>query len=216
MQYAVGFLSGIIDKLASLTGSYGLAVILLTVALRLVLLPVNIIQARSLQAMNMLKPEEDKIRKKYKDDPERLQLEIMELYRRHKVNPASGCIVLAVQWPILIAMIKSLGDNEALKAATILGLTLGEPGGWIIALLAAFTTYLGVKLSPTMGAGGQQGQAQNVMVIFMVGLMFYLGLRFSAAVSLYIITGNLLGLVEKFFVPQPEIQAEGLRSSEKR
>ena len=58
MQYVVGFLSGIIDRLAGLTGNYGLAVIGLTVAFRLVLLPVTIIQARSLQAINILKPEE--------------------------------------------------------------------------------------------------------------------------------------------------------------
>lgn len=216
MQYAVGFLSGIIDKLAGLTGSYGLAVIGLTVALRLVLLPVTIIQARSLQAMNMIKPEEEKIRKKYKDDPERLQLEIMDLYRRHKVNPASGCIVLAIQMPLLMAMIQALGANASLKGATFLGLTLGEPGGWIMAVVSAFTTYLSSKFSPTMGAAGQQGQSQNVMMIFMVGLMFYLGWKFAAAVSLYIITGNLLGLVEKFAVPQPQIGPEGLRPSEKR
>lgn len=216
MQYVVGFLSGIIDRLAGLTGNYGLAVIGLTVAFRLVLLPVTIIQARSRQAINILKPEEEKIRKKYKDDPERLQLEIMDLYRRHKVNPASSCIVLAVQMPLLMAMIQALGANEALKGATFAGLTLGQPGGWVMAIVAALTTYLSTKFSPTMGAAGQQGQAQNVMTIFMVGLMFYLGWKFAAAVSLYIITANLLGLVEKFVVPQPQIGPEGLRPSEKR
>ncbi len=216
MQYVVGFLSGIIDRLAGLTGNYGLAVIGLTVAFRLVLLPVTIIQARSLQAINILKPEEEKIRKKYKDDPERLQLEIMDLYRRHKVNPASSCIVLAVQMPLLMAMIQALGANEALKGAEFAGLTLGQPGGWVMAIVAALTTCLSTKFSPTMGAAGQQGQAQNVMTIFMVGLMFYLGWKFAAAVSLYIITANLLGLVEKFVVPQPQIGPEGLRPSEKR
>ncbi|NLA61203.1 MAG: membrane protein insertase YidC [Firmicutes bacterium] len=216
MQYVVGFLSGIIDRLAGLTGNYGLAVIGLTVAFRLVLLPVTIIQARSLQAINILKPEEEKIRKKYKDDPERLQLEIMDLYRRHKVNPASSCIVLAIQMPPLMAMIQALGANEALTGAAFAGLTLGQPGGWVMAIVAALTTYLSTKFSPTMGAAGQQGQAQNVMTIFMVGLMFYLGWKFAAAVSLYIITANLLGLVEKFVVPQPQIGPEGLRPSEKR
>ncbi len=215
MQYVVRFLSSVIDKLAALTGSYGLAVIGLTVAVRLILLPVTIIQARSLQMMNLIKPEEEKIRKKYKDDPERLQLEIMDLYRRYKVNPASSCIVLALQLPILMAMIQSLGFNESLKGATFLGLTLGAAGGWVMAVVAAVTTYLSSKFSPTMGAG-QQGQSQNVMMIFMVGLMFYLGWKYAAAVSLYIITANLIGLVERYLVPQPQGTPEGLKPSEKR
>lgn len=84
-----------------------------------------------------------------------------------------------------------------------------------MAVVAALTTYISSRLSPTMGAG-QQGQGQNVMMIFMVGLMFYLGWKFASAVSLYITTANLLGIVEKFFVPQPEPGPEGLRPSEKR
>ncbi|HHX28815.1 MAG: YidC/Oxa1 family membrane protein insertase [Bacillota bacterium] len=215
MQYVVRFLSSIIDWLAGLTGSYGLAVIGLTVAFRLVLLPLSIMQARSLQMVNLIKPEEDKIRKKYKNDPERLQMELMDLYGRYKVNPASSCIGLAVQMPLLMAMIQALGFNESLKGATFLGLTLGAPGGWVMAVVAGLTTYLSFKFSPTMGAG-PQGQSQTVMVIFMVGLMLYLGWKYAAGVSLYIITANLMGLLEKYVVPQPQLTPEGARPSEKR
>lgn len=209
MKYIVEFLSRIIDYLGTLTGNYGLAVIGLTVAVRLVMLPLTVMQGRSMVAMNTLKPELDKVQKKYKDDPERLNLEIMDLYRKYKVNPASSCIMPLLQIPILMAMVQSLGFNEALKTATFLGLKLGHPGGLPVAIIAALTTYLSVKFSPTMGGGGQAGQSQNVMIVAMMGLMIYFSWKFATAVSLYIITANLLGLVERYFVPRPETSPEG-------
>lgn len=215
MQYIVQFLSSVIDYIGNATGNYGLAVIGLTVAVRLVMLPFTIMQARSTQALNVMKPEMDKINKKYKDDPERLNMELMELYRKHKVNPASSCIMIAIQFPILMAMIQALGFNEALKGASFLGLKLGESGGLPVAAVAAITTYVSVKLSPTMG-GGQAGQSQNVMLIAMVGLMLFFAWKYDVAVSLYIVTANLLGLVERYLVPRPEITPEGAGRREKR
>lgn len=215
MQYIVQFLSSVIDYIGNATGNYGLAVMGLTVAVRLVMLPFTIMQARSTQALNVMKPEMDKINKKYKDDPERLNMELMELYRKHKVNPASSCIMIAIQFPILMAMIQALGFNEALKGASFLGLKLGESGGLPVAAVAAITTYVSVKLSPTMG-GGQAGQSQNVMLIAMVGLMLFFAWKYDVAVSLYIVTANLLGLVERYLVPRPEITPEGAGRREKR
>ncbi|MGI6633301.1 MAG: YidC/Oxa1 family membrane protein insertase [Bacillota bacterium] len=215
MQYIVQFLSSVIDYIGNATGNYGLAVMGLTVAVRLVMLPFTIMQARSTQALNVMKPEMDKINKKYKDDPERLNMELMELYRKHKVNPASSCIMIAIQFPILMAMIQALGFNEALKGASFLGLKLGESGGLPVAAVAAITTYVSVKLSPTMG-GGQAGQSQNVMLIVMVGLMLFFAWKYDVAVSLYIVTANLLGLVERYLVPRPEITPEGAGRREKR
>ena len=183
MQYIVQFLSSVIDYIGNATGNYGLAVMGLTVAVRLVMLPFTIMQARSTQALNVMKPEMDKINKKYKDDPERLNMELMELYRKHKVNPASSCIMIAIQFPILMAMIQALGFNEALKGASFLGLKLGESGGLPVAAVAAITTYVSVKLSPTMG-GGQAGQSQNVMLIVMVVIMHLCAWKFDVAVSL--------------------------------
>lgn len=215
MQYIVQFLSSIIDYLGKMTGNYGLAVVGLTVLVRLVMLPFTIMQARSTQALNLMKPEMDKIQKKYKDDPERLNMELTELYRKYKVNPASSCIMIVIQFPILMAMIQALGFNAALKEATFLGLKLGQPGGWVVAVMAALTTYVSVKFSPTMG-GGQPGQSQNVMTIAMVGLMLFFSWKYAVAVSLYIITANLLGLGERYLVPRPQLTPEGAGPSEKR
>ena len=214
MQYIVQFLSSVIDYIGTRPATMA-AVMGLTVAVRLVMLPFTIMQARSTQALNVMKPEMDKINKKYKDDPERLNMELMELYRKHKVNPASSCIMIAIQFPILMAMIQALGFNEALKGASFLGLKLGESGGLPVAAVAAITTYVSVKLSPTMG-GGQAGQSQNVMLIVMVGLMLFFAWKYDVAVSLYIVTANLLGLVERYLVPRPEITPEGAGRREKR
>lgn len=216
MSYIIEFLSKVMDYIGTATGNYGLAVMGLTLLIRLVVLPFTIIQARSTQKMAIIQPETAKLQKKYKDDPERLNMEIMDLYRRHKVNPASSCIVLAIQFPVLMAMIRALDFNQALKGARFLGLTLGQPGGLPMAIVAALTTYLSVKFSPSMGAGAQQGQSQNVMTLAMVGLMLFFSWKYAAAVSLYIITANLLGLVERYLVPRPETTPEGAGPSEKR
>jgi membrane protein insertase Oxa1/YidC/SpoIIIJ len=115
-----------------------------------------------------------------------------------------------------MGMIRAL-DLPELGASSFLGLQLGKPGGLAMALAAVATTYFSMKLSPTMGGGTQQGGSQNVTLIAMSGLMFYFLWRFSAAVSVYIITANLAGLLERYLVPHPgPLSSEGAGSSVKR
>jgi YidC/Oxa1 family membrane protein insertase len=165
--------------------------------------------------MQQIQPEATKIQKKYKDDPERLNMEIMDLYRRNKVSPWSSCLPMIIQFPVLIGMIRAL-DLPDLASATFLGMALGKPGGLVMAVAAVATTYLSMKFSPSMGAAGQQGGAQNATMLAMMGLMFFFSWKYSAAVSVYIITANLAGLLERFLVPRPEGAVEGAAPSEKR
>src|SRR5207245_6912318 len=79
--------------------SYGLAIILLTVAVRLVLLPLTIKQTRSMQEMQRLQPEVKRIQAKYKGDRQKMNEEMMNLYKEHKVNPLGGCLPLLLQLP---------------------------------------------------------------------------------------------------------------------
>jgi YidC/Oxa1 family membrane protein insertase len=215
MTYIVGIMHSIMEFVHGVTGQWGLAIVGLTILVRLIILPLTVIQGRSTVKMQEIQPELNKVNKKYKDDPERLNIEIMDLYRRNKISPWASCLPMVIQLPLLIAMIRAL-DYEPLKAASFLTVVLGNPGGLAMALIAVTTTYLSVKFSPTMGGGGQQGQSQNVMLIAMMGLMFFFSWRYSAAVSVYIITANLAGLLERYLVPRPAAPAEGVSSSEKR
>lgn len=216
MTYIVTLLQSVMRFIYGATGQWGLAIISLTLLVRLVILPLTVIQGRSAVKMQQIQPEATKIQKKYKDDPERLNIEIMDLYRRNKVSPWASCLPLLLQFPVLIGMIRAL-DLPDLAAASFLGLALGKPGGIVMAVAAAGTTYLSMKFSPTMGGGTQQGGAQNTTMLAMMGLMFFFSWKYSAAVSVYIITANLAGLLERYLVPHPRpLTPEGAGSSEKR
>ncbi|HHW18996.1 MAG TPA: membrane protein insertase YidC [Firmicutes bacterium] len=213
MSYIVNGMIAVMDYIHSVTSSWGLSIIGLTLLVRLVILPFTIMQARSSQKLALIQPETQRLQKKYKDDPERLNMEIMELYRKHKVNPASSCLLLVIQFPVLWAVIRALEAHPALKSATFLGIALGRPEKVFLPILAVATTYLAVRLSPTMGGGvQQQGQGQNAMIVAMLGIMWYFSFRFAAAVSIYIITANIAGLFERFLVPRGETAGEGARS----
>jgi len=194
---------------------WGLAIIGLTFLMRLLIFPLTLMQNRTSAAIAAMQPELAKLQKKYKDDPDRLNLEMMDLYRQYKVNPMLGCLLpLIIQWPILMAMIRAL-DYDKLEGARFLSLTLGASGGLPMAIVAVGTTYLSMKFSPAMSSG-QDAKAQNTSMLAMMGMMFFFAWRFSIAVSIYIITANLIGVLERYFVPRPAVQSEGAGSSEKR
>lgn len=97
-------LNFILQALYKLTGNYGVATILLTVLVKLVLLPLTIKQTRSMIAMQKIQPEIKKLQEKYKDDRERLSQEMMKFYKENKVNPLGGCLPLLLQMPIFFAL----------------------------------------------------------------------------------------------------------------
>lgn len=217
MTYIVDAMHTVMRAIQGAIGAewgWGLAIIGLTVLVRLVILPLTVIQGRSTVKMQEIQPELNKIQKKYKDDPERLNLEIMDIYKRNKVNPVMGCLPVVIQFPVLIGMIRAL-DYEPLRAAKFLGFVLGNPGGLVMAIAAVATTYLSMKFSPAMSGGSQEGGAQNATMMAMMALMFFFSWKYSAAVSVYIITGNLVGLLERYLVPRPKAPAEGASTGEK-
>jgi YidC/Oxa1 family membrane protein insertase len=94
-------------------GSYGVAIILLTIVVRIILLPLSIKQTRSMREMQRIQPEVKKLQAKYKGDRQKLNEEMMKLYQEHKVNPLGGCLPLVVQMPIFISLFRVL--REAYK-----------------------------------------------------------------------------------------------------
>ncbi len=211
MSYIVDLMISVMNAIEGVTHSWGLAIIGLTILVRLVVLPFTIMQVRSARAMAIIGPEQQRIQKKYKDDPELMNQKLMDLYREHKISPFSSCLGLALQFPVLIAMIRTLGAHPALETATFLGLKLGSPPDpwWPLVLVAAGTTYLAMKFSPSMNAGAQQSGSQNVMMLAMLGLMAFFATKYASAVSVYIITANLVGVLERYVVPRGSANAGG-------
>src|SRR5688572_21722498 len=109
----MGFFELFAAALAGLYGfveSYGLAIIMLTIAVRIVVLPLSIKQTRSMREMQRIQPELKKIQQKHKGDRQKMNEEMMALYKEHGVNPFGGCLPLLLQFPVLIALFYVVRD----------------------------------------------------------------------------------------------------------
>lgn len=123
------FLFVLMNLFHSLTNSWALSIVLLTISLRLMLYPLNAWSTKSMIRMQQISPEVTALQEKYKKDPKKAQIEIMNLYRERGVNPASGCLPLLIQMPFLIGMFDLLKSSFALRGAPFIP-------GWIDDLTA--------------------------------------------------------------------------------
>lgn len=195
-RFLVYPLSWLMDQVKSVLGSYGWAILVLTVLLRLLLLPLTLKQMKSSQAMQKLQPEINRLREKYKDNPQKMQEETVKLFQKHNINPMSGCLPLLIQLPILIAFYQSIRYNYHIAISNFLWMHLGDPDPYhILPLLAGVTTYL---QSILMGMGNNpQGR---VFLFVMPVMIFVLALNFPSALALYWVYSNLFTMVQYYFI----------------
>jgi YidC/Oxa1 family membrane protein insertase len=102
-------------------GDYGLSIVLLTIAVRILLIPLTMKQIRSMQAMQRLQPEIKRLQQKYKDDRQKLNEETMKFYKENKVNPLSGCLPLLLQMPLFIVLYRLINDLAPKTSAGTVG-----------------------------------------------------------------------------------------------
>jgi YidC/Oxa1 family membrane protein insertase len=119
-----GLMLGILEFFQKLTGSYGLAIIILTIVVRLLLYPLSHKQMVSMTRMQKLQPRMKMLQEKYADNKEKLNEEMMRLYKDNKVNPAAGCLPLLVQIPIMIVLFQVLMNYKVADGASFLGIPL--------------------------------------------------------------------------------------------
>lgn len=107
----------LLKGLNAITGSYGLAIIALTILVRLCLWPLGVSQQRSMRAMQILQPKIKQIQERYKNDPQTAQRKLMEFYKEHKFNPMAGCLPLLIQMPIFILLYTALISPQFIQEA---------------------------------------------------------------------------------------------------
>ena len=107
----------LLKGLNSITGNYGLAIILLTIIVRAALWPLGISQQRSMRSMQLLQPKIKQIQERYKSDPQMAQRKLMEFYKEHKFNPMAGCLPLLIQMPIFILLYAALISPQFIQEA---------------------------------------------------------------------------------------------------
>ncbi|MFA5350198.1 MAG: membrane protein insertase YidC [Candidatus Omnitrophota bacterium] len=194
----------------SLTHNWGWAIIILSLAVYALLFPLSLKQMRSMKEMQLLQPKIDALRKEFKDNPQRLNKEIMELYKEHKVNPLGGCLPLLLQMPIFFALYQALIRSVALRGAHFLWIKdLSSPDRLftfknsipilgnqvnILPILMAIGMFVQQKIS-TVKATGEAAQQQKIMSIIMpvmFGVIFY---QMPSGLVLYWFVNSALMLI---------------------
>lgn len=199
-RYLVWPLSWLIKESAMiLGGSYGLGILVATILIRLLVLPLMVKQIKSSKAMQQLQPEMNKIREKYKNDPQKSQQETMLLFQKHNINPLAGCLPMLVQMPVLIAFYHAISRTPEIKEHTFLWMSLGAKDPYyILPIIAAITTYFQSKM---MGQSQMQNNPQMQMMTIMMPIMILaIGVTLPSALSLYWVYGNIFTIVQTYFL----------------
>ncbi|GLV47424.1 membrane protein insertase YidC [Thermus sp. LT1-2-5] len=176
------------------TGSWGLAILFLTLVVRLLLWPLMHQQFKSMAEIQRLQPLIQKINEKYKDDPNKRAEATMKLYQEHKVNPAAGCLPLFIQMPILFILWKVIANYEFGQGLLwIPDLALPDPF-YVLPALYVATTFLSTWLS----AHGNKDLIRQSL--FMNLIFIFLVLQFPSGVTLYWVLSNLIGVVQQWLI----------------
>ncbi len=201
-------LVSLLRLLYGLTGNYGIAIIVLTVLVKLVFFPLSNKSFKSMSAMKKLQPQMERLREQYKDDKQKLNQEMMELYKRYQVNPLGGCIPMIVQLPVFIGLYQGLLYAIELRQAPFFGWIedlsqpdrlgalaipfVDPPGIPVLTLLMGGSMIVQQMMMPTTGDPIQQKMMLLMPVIFTV--MF---INFPAGLVLYWLINNVLSVAQQ-------------------
>lgn len=193
--------------------NWGLAIIILSLVIYIILFPLTLKQMRSMKQMQALQPRIEELRKTYKDNPQRLNKETLELYRQYRVNPFSGCLPLILQIPIFFALYQALMRSIALKGAQFLWIKdLSEPDRLfilpvalpilgkeinILPILMTIMMFIQQKISTVPTSTGSTEQQKLMMILFplLFGFIFY---HMPAGLVLYWFINSLLMVSYQF------------------
>jgi YidC/Oxa1 family membrane protein insertase len=181
-----------------LVHNWGVAIMLLTLTVRLVLYPLTVKQMHSMQRMKELQPEIEKLKQKFGADREKLNQATMQLYQEKKVNPASGCLPILIQMPIWFALYATLQTSVELYREPFLwiqDLTRYDPF-YVLPLAMGATMFVTQKLAPQPADSTQA----KILLYFMPGFFTFLMLRLPAGLALYILFNNLLSIVQQQYM----------------
>ncbi|MEA5076797.1 MAG: YidC/Oxa1 family membrane protein insertase [Coriobacteriia bacterium] len=218
------FLFDVLQLLFGVVHDYGFAIILLTVAIRVLLLPLTIKQTKSMYELQRIQPKIKELQEKYKNNQEKLQEETLKFYQENKVNPFGGCLPMLLQMPVFFALFRMLGtagetpglfpqhiqtlsDSAAAAASRfwviLPDITLSAGQVYKVDGLASAIPYIifvllfgASTLVPQLLQPGAQAQ-QKQMSYMMSAMMLFFGWSVSAGVVLYWVTQGLLGVIQQ-------------------
>jgi len=201
-------------KLHEIVGNWGLAIIALTVCVKVLLFPLTWKSIKSSVAMRKFKPQIDEINRKFKDDPQQKQVATMELYRKNGVNPFGGCLPMLVQLPVWWALYSVLQTAVELYHTPFLWFhDLSAPDPYfILPIVIGAASFVQQRMMPQQADMAQQ----KMMLYFMPALFTVMMLFLPSGLGIYMLTNSVLGIlqqqaVERFAprAPQIEVREQG-------
>lgn len=194
LQQFFAFLLTTTDKYV---GNFGISIIIVTILIKIALLPLTLKQDKSMKEMKKLQPKIEKIKKDYAHDKQMLNIKTMELYKEHKVNPLGGCLPLLLQLPILFALFGVLRNGIIPKDSSFLWLKLSVPDPfYVLPVLNGAVSFFQQKL---MGSADSNPQMKNMMYIFPI-MMIMFSVKMPSGLQLYWLTSSILAVVQQYFI----------------
>lgn len=222
LNFLLNFFHNLIDKVAT-KWSWGVAIILLTITVRIVLWWPQAKSTHTMKRMAMLQPEMAKIKEKYSDDPNKMNTETMGLYRKYGINPLGGCLPMFIQIPVFFGFYRMLEYAVELRGHGFLWVNdLSQPdtlahipilGGIpfnVLPIVMAITSFLQMRMMPKTGDSTQQK-----IMMFMPLMFFFFCYNFASALALYWTTQNIFSIGQTWLmnkVPEPELKPRSASS----
>ena len=204
IQALVDFVVHILNAIYGVVGNYGIAIIIVTVLMRIIIFPLTLKQEKSMKKMRELQPELEKIKEKYKDNPQEYQQKTAELYRESGVNPLGGCLPLLIQMPVFVALYWAFSGNAIPADAKFLWFTLKQPDRLFMignfAFLNVGVTYIQQKIMTSATSGQESSQQMQTMLYMMPLMMLFIFYKMPSGVTLYYLVSGALSLVQQYFI----------------
>ncbi|KAF0134909.1 MAG: preprotein translocase subunit YidC [Candidatus Saganbacteria bacterium] len=204
MNWLVDIMISSLTFFYSLTNNYGLAIIFLTVTINIALYPLTLSSIVQMSAMQKIQPKIAELQKKLKDTPDQMQKELMELYKKEKVNPFGGCLPTLLKIPFFISLFMALqsekfGQMIIAKGANanflwISNLSKPDPF-YIMIVLIGITTYFMQKTMPASPESNKMGL--NVIMPFFIS---FISISFPSGVQLYWVVSNLIAIAQQVYI----------------
>ena len=205
----------LMNKLYSVIPNYGIAIIILTILIKIILWPLGSKSYKSMSEMKKIQPLMKEIREKYKNDKKKMNEEVMSLYRTYKINPLGGCLPMLVQLPVFFALYRMLYQAIELRHAPfflwiddlsapdrlfrfdVSHIPFMEPpyGIPVLTIIMGATMLLQQKMSPPMG-----DPAQAKIMMFMPIIFTVIFINFSAGLVLYWLVNNVLSISQQYYI----------------
>lgn len=234
LDFIASPLGTLLRMIFNFIGDYGYSIIIFTILTKLILLPINIKQTESTKRMNEINPLMKEIQEKYKNDKEKMNQKLMELYKEKNYNPASGCLPALIQMPILFSLyyviqnpVKYVFHDANVYAGIAknfwwltdlskseMSATLIHVAGFglpILAVLSAASTYYQMKMVNPASNANDKGkpdatqQTQKMMTTMMPIMFGWITLSVPSGLALYWVVGNTFTIIQQYFMMKPSV-----------